>query len=161
MAVLSLPDVLSLSALSPAAVFSMPSVLLWSARAPVAVFRQPAVLLKSENAPLAVLLMPLVLLRSDWKPVAVFLLPAVLLRSDWKPVAVLLTPLVRLISASTFSAAELPLPRSSPAAKGCRMAPGVGRRHEPEADQRRGFRANVDCRPPRESVRLRRSAASG
>src|SRR5436309_1543823 len=73
----------------------------------------PVVLLKSAPKPVAVLLVPVVLLRSAWKPSAVFEKPLVLFESENQPCAVLSDPVVFRLSACTFSAALLPLPRSS------------------------------------------------
>src|SRR5881396_1018837 len=79
----------------------------------MAVFPLPVVLLKSALSPLAVLELPSVLLKSAWKPSAVLDEPVVLLKSENQPCAVLFDPVVLRLSASTFSAALLPLPRSS------------------------------------------------
>ena len=56
---------------------------------------------------------PIVLLNSVLKPLAVLSLPAVLADSEFQPCAVLFGPVVAMLSASTFSAALLLLPRSS------------------------------------------------
>ena len=63
--------------------------------------------------------LPSVLLKSAWKPSAVFYEPLVLLESENQPCAVLFDPVVLKLSASTFSAALLPLPRSSEGRLAC------------------------------------------
>src|SRR5882724_951236 len=118
-AVLSSPLVLKVSAPEPAAVFSVPAVLLKSAKEPMAVLSLAVLLLKSAPKPVAVLFVPVVLLRSAWKPSAVLDEPVVLLESENQPCAVLSDPVVAKLSASTFSAALLPLPRSSEARLAC------------------------------------------
>src|SRR5436309_2332653 len=97
----------------PVAVLLEPVVLPESALRPLATLLLPVVLLESAREPLAVLAPPVVLLRSAWKPSAVFDEPVVLLKSEDQPCAVLFDPVVLRLSASTFSAALLPLPRSS------------------------------------------------
>src|SRR5439155_1795281 len=107
------PVVLLQRASTPLAVFLEPVVFLESAPEPLAVFSSPEVLLASTCTPVAVLELPVVLLYSAWKPSAVLPLPLVLLKSENQPCAVLFDPVVLKLSASTFSAALLPLPRSS------------------------------------------------
>src|SRR6266480_6580394 len=85
----------------------------------------PVVLLKSAPKPVAVLLVPVVLLRSAWKPSAVLDEPVVLLKSENQPCAVLSDPVVLILSAWTFSAALLPLPRSSDFDGGVAWATGA------------------------------------
>src|SRR5215510_16058758 len=62
---------------------------------------------------MAVLLSPTVFPLRACRPSAVLKLPAVLLNSEDQPCAVLSDPVVLGLSASTSSAALLPLPRSS------------------------------------------------
>jgi hypothetical protein len=68
---------------------------------------------------------PVMFLKSAWKPSAVLSLPVVLLKSENHPCAVLSDPVVLKLSAWTFSAALLPLPRSSGFGGGTAWATGA------------------------------------
>src|SRR5207244_7512238 len=95
---------------------------------PVAVLKLPVSLPERANVPLAVLEPPVVLPYSALNPSAVFPDPVVLLKSENQPCAVLFGPVVLKLSAWTFSAALLPLPRSSPFGGGAAWATGKSAR---------------------------------
>ena len=64
--------------------------------------------------------------------------PVVLLKSENQPCAVLFGPVVLKLSAWTFSAALLPLPRSSPFAGGAAWATGKSARQASANRMRKG-----------------------